>query len=169
MNCGETVAPAATVTEGGTVAAVLLLASVTTAPPAGAGPLSVTVLAVVETPPRTDAGDSVTAEGAGGNTVKVAVTVFPLYVAEIVTGVFAETAVVVIVNTGETDAPAATVTEAGTVAAALLLESVTTAPPPSAGPLSDTVLPAVDPPPTTDDVGASVITVTAGAVQAAAD
>src|SRR5215510_6739719 len=37
------VAPAATVTESGTVAAGLLLASITTAPPAGAAALSVTV------------------------------------------------------------------------------------------------------------------------------
>ena len=37
------VAPAATVTVGGTVAAGLLLVRVTTAPPTGAGPLRVTV------------------------------------------------------------------------------------------------------------------------------
>src|SRR5437762_3469446 len=52
------VAPAATVTEAGTVAAVLLLASITTAPPAGAAALSVTV-PVLFAPPVTVAGFSV--------------------------------------------------------------------------------------------------------------
>ncbi len=56
------VAPAATVTLEGTVAAVvLLLESVTCAPPAGAGPLSVTV-PVEEFPPVTLVGFSETEE-----------------------------------------------------------------------------------------------------------
>ena len=62
------VAPAATVTLEGTLAAVvLLLASVTSAPPDGAAPLSVTV-PVEEFPPVTLVGFSVSAEsvGAGG-------------------------------------------------------------------------------------------------------
>lgn len=55
-------APAATVTLEGTVAAVvLLLESVTCAPPAGAGPLSVTV-PVEEFPPVTLVGFSETEE-----------------------------------------------------------------------------------------------------------
>ena len=62
------VAPAATVTLDGTVAAlVLLLESVTVAPPAGADPLNVTV-PVEEFPPVTVAGFSETEEretGAG--------------------------------------------------------------------------------------------------------
>ena len=50
------VAPAATITEGGTVAAfVLLLVSVTSAPPTGAAAVSVTVL-VLFAPPVTVAG-----------------------------------------------------------------------------------------------------------------
>ena len=49
------VEPVATVTLAGTWAAGLLLESVTTAPPAGAGPLSVTV-PVEAFPPSTEAG-----------------------------------------------------------------------------------------------------------------
>jgi hypothetical protein len=48
------------------VAAGLLLASVTTAPPTGAGPFSVTVFRVVDDPPSTDAGFRVSTEGLGG-------------------------------------------------------------------------------------------------------
>lgn len=62
------VAPAPTVTLDGTLATVvLLLESVTCAPPAGAGPLSVTV-PVDEFPPVTLVGLSVNEEsvGAGG-------------------------------------------------------------------------------------------------------
>jgi hypothetical protein len=56
--------PAATVTLAGTVAAdVLLLESVTAAPPEGAGPLRVTV-PCEETPPTTVVGSSETAESA---------------------------------------------------------------------------------------------------------
>jgi hypothetical protein len=73
------VAPAATVTEAGTVAAfVLLLASVTTAPPAGAALLSVT-LPVLFAPPVTAVGFTVTPfKAAGGFTVSVAVLATPL-------------------------------------------------------------------------------------------
>jgi hypothetical protein len=69
---------------------------------------------VVETPPTTDAGDRMTESSATGLTVRMAVLRTPLYVAEIVTGVVAETADVVIVKTGDAVAPAATATEAGT-------------------------------------------------------
>ena len=58
-NAGEIEAPADTVTEAGTTAATLLLVSVTSAPPAGAGPLSVMVFWVVGVPPATDWGDRV--------------------------------------------------------------------------------------------------------------
>ena len=60
------VAPAATVTLDGTVAAaVLLLESVTVAPPAGAAPLNVTV-PVEEFPPVTLVGFSDSDERVGG-------------------------------------------------------------------------------------------------------
>lgn len=78
VNTGDTDAPPATVTEAGTAATALLLASVTTAPLEAAGPVSVTVLAIVDVPPTTDAGDKVTAEALGGNTVNVAVAGVPL-------------------------------------------------------------------------------------------
>jgi hypothetical protein len=73
------VAPAATVTDAGTVAAaVLLLANVTTAPSLGAGALSITV-PVAELPPVTLAGLTATDETAGrsGVTVSDVVCVAP--------------------------------------------------------------------------------------------
>jgi hypothetical protein len=77
LNEGDTVAPAATVTDTGVVAAALLLLSVTTAPPVGAGPFSVTVFSVVVAPPVTDAVGKVTMVGFGACTVSVAVAVTP--------------------------------------------------------------------------------------------
>jgi len=77
------VAPAATVTlEGTLAAAVLLLESVTSAPPDGAGPLNVTVPVEVCVPPITLVGlsvsdESVTAGGGAGVTVIEAVLVTP--------------------------------------------------------------------------------------------
>jgi len=70
------VPPAATVTLAGTVAAGLLLESETCAPPAGAGPFSVTV-PVAGLPPVTLAGLTFSAETIGGSTVSEAVWVAP--------------------------------------------------------------------------------------------
>jgi hypothetical protein len=74
------VAPAATVTLVGTVAAAALLARLTTAPLLGAGPLRVTV-PVEEEPPVTLLGLSVIEERVGdvpaGVTVSVAVLLAP--------------------------------------------------------------------------------------------
>ena len=71
------VAFAATVTLAGTwAAAVLLLVSVTTAPPTGAGPFNVT-LPVDEVPPSTEVGLRVTELAVAAVTVKVAVRVAP--------------------------------------------------------------------------------------------
>ena len=84
------VAPAATVTEPSTVAALaLLLLSVTTAPPAGAALVSVTV-PVLPALPVTAVGLTLTptrAAGPAGFTVSVAVLTTPLYVAVMVTAV----------------------------------------------------------------------------------
>ena len=77
------VAPAATVTLNGTIAAaVLLVESATVAPPAGAGPLNVTV-PVEGVPPMTLVGFSVSEETVGGGggagvTVSEAERVAPL-------------------------------------------------------------------------------------------
>ena len=77
------VAPAGTVTLEGTLAAPLLLESRTSAPPAGAGPLSVAVPVEDCKPPITLVGFSESEERVGGGggagaTVSEAVLVTPL-------------------------------------------------------------------------------------------
>jgi len=74
------VAPAGTVTLPATVAAELLLDSVTCAPPSGAGPLSVTVPVGEDVPPVTLEALRVSEDRIGtdaGVTVSVAVLVAP--------------------------------------------------------------------------------------------
>src|SRR5258706_3832620 len=160
-------APAAIVTLEGTRATnVLLLESVTCAPPAGAGPLNVTVH-VDEFPPVTLVGfnvseASVGAGGAAGVTVSEADRAAPPYDPEIVTVVEAETALVLTVNVALV-APAATVTLAGTRATVvLLLESATCAPPAGAGPLNVTAPVDEFPPVTLVGFNASEASVGAG-------
>ena len=68
------VAPAATVTLAGVVAAALLSDKVTTAPPVGAGPLNRAV-PLEELPPTTEVGFMVTLLTTGRLMVKVAVAV----------------------------------------------------------------------------------------------
>ena len=132
------VAFAGTVTDPGTVAAlVLLLASVTAAPPTGAAAASFTV-PVLPVPPVTATGFS-ERENVDGFTTTVSAFVAPLYFAVMVTFVAAVTGFVLTVNIAVV-AFGATVTEAGTVAAlVLLLSSVTTAPAAGAALLSVTV------------------------------
>lgn len=132
------VLPGAMVTLVGTCATdVLLLCSATTAPPAGAAPVNVTV-PVELAPPRTVVGLLVIAERLAALTVKDAVRLTPR-VAVIVAELLVATPDVVTVNVVEV-LPADTVTEVGTVATAvLLLCKETEAPPVGAGPVSVTV------------------------------
>ena len=76
VNTGDTLVPAATVTEAGTVTPGSLLDRFTTVS-TGAKPLMVTLFAVVETPPVTDVGDKVTETTFSGLTVRVAVFFAP--------------------------------------------------------------------------------------------
>ena len=127
------VAPAGIVTDAGTRARVALLERSVTVVAVAAAWLSVTV-PVELTPPRTDVGFKLRALNVTGAVlmVNVAVLVTIPAVAVIVADVAALTAAVVTVNVA-VDAPAATVTLAGTVADALLLERLTTIPPVGAG------------------------------------
>jgi len=140
--------PAATVTLAGTAAtAGLVLESVTTASPAGAGALRVTV-PVEAVPPVTLVGLRLKEERVvAGVTVSTAELLAPPYVAEIVTVVEAITELVDTVKSALV-VPAATVTLAGTVATLVSVPSATTAPPAGAAPLRITV-PVEGLPPTT--------------------
>jgi hypothetical protein len=84
-----------------------------------------------------------------GFTVRLELTVAPLYVAEIGTMVVVVTADVVIVNAGELVDPAATVTVDGTDAPGPA-DRFTTAPAGGAGAFKMTLLKVVELPPTTD-------------------
>lgn len=153
------VAPAATVTDVGTVAAVVdELVMVTTSPLGPAALLSVTVPVIVTLhPPTTVADERVTLETLAGWTVRVAVEELEPTVAVIVSDVEAATAVDVIVNVA-VDLPEATVTEAGTVALVPLDLSVTTVP--AVGAAADIVtVPVLDTPPATE-VGLKVTELT---------
>jgi hypothetical protein len=83
VKAGDVSAPAATVTVAGTTAAALLLVSVTTAPPVGARLVRVTVLAVVEIPPKTEVGFSATEAAAGGVVLLLTVIEIPALVLEL--------------------------------------------------------------------------------------
>src|SRR5439155_8079410 len=151
-------APAGTVTLAGTVAAaVLLLASVTPMPPAGAGPLRVTV-PVEEVPAFTVVGLSVSAESvAAGNTFSTALRTIPRSgpprVAKIVVELGAATALDSTVKVALV-APAGIVTLPGTVElpgvcpVKSMVDRMITAPPAGAGAVRVTV-PVEDAGPTT--------------------
>jgi hypothetical protein len=122
------VVPAGIVTLTGTEAAAgFELESETVTPFAGAGAFTYTRLLMVLLPPAMAAGDSATEDTATGSSVSTAVFVTPPEEPEVVTGVEAATALVVIVNLTEV-APAGIVTLAGTAAAAFELESDTVTP-----------------------------------------
>jgi hypothetical protein len=97
-------------------------------------------------------------ESAGGFTVSVADLLDSPSVAVIMGETTLATAVVVTVNVADV-APWATVTEEGTVAAALFDDSVTTLPPAGAGPVSVTVPVDVAPPATVAGFRATLLTV----------
>jgi hypothetical protein len=166
------VAPAGTVTLAGTPATVvLLLDRVTTAPPAGAAALSMTVPVDV-LPPRTLVGCRLSdvSIGVPGVTVSCADRVAPPPAPEIVTAVDVVTTLVATANVAVVP-PAATVIPAGTVAAAvLLLDRVTTAPPAGAAALSVTAPVDVLPPRTLIGVRLSDVSVgVAGVTVSCAD
>ena len=157
------VAPAATVTLAGTTAAELSLASVITTPPAGAGPLIVTV-PVDPVPPWTLVGlkaSEVRFTGTG-RTVNVVVWVAP-NVPMIVTLVLPLTALVVIAKVAVVLPLATTTVEGVWAAAVLLLDSVTVAPAVGAGPLRVTVPVAPAPPITVVGLTEIDVRTTAGA------
>jgi len=154
------VAPATTETEAGTVALALLLLNVTTKPPVGAALERVTV-PVLEEPPTTEVGLSVSEDVVGAVMVRVAVLATELQVAVIVEVVVEATAVVFTVKVAVVE-PAATVTEAGRVADAKLLLRVTVRPPDGAALVIVTV-PVEGFPPTTE-VGLRVTEDVVGAV-----
>src|SRR6266705_3596221 len=113
--------PAGTITLEDTLAAPLLLESITCAPPAGAGPLSVTVPVDDCAPPVTLVGFKVSEETVGrcgGITVSEADRLTPPKDAEMVTVVEVVTVLVLTVKVALV-LPAATVTLADTLAAPL--------------------------------------------------
>jgi hypothetical protein len=140
-------APAGIVTVAGTVAAPRLLDARFTTTAVGVIAPRVIVAVEFARPPRTDVGLSVSVLNvtATGFTVNVVVLLTPSDDAVITAGVLAVTDVVVIANVADV-APAASVTDAGTTAAAELLVSVTTAPPVGAGDPSVSVPVAAAPP-----------------------
>jgi len=145
VNCAL-VAPSTIVTVVGTPAFKLVLESATVTPPTGAADDNVTV-PVLDVPPGTETGRTVSPVSCGAVTVKVPVAVRAPMVPVIVADVFAETADVSALNVTSV-APAGTVIVAGTVTAVLLLESATCSPVLGAGPESE-IVPVDDTPPTT--------------------
>ena len=130
-------APAATTTLEGTCASELLLDSVTTVPPTGAGPFS-TAVPVDELPPFTVAGFRLTDCTARVNGFTVNLPLAAPELPEIVAVVTPATALVPIPKGADVD-PEGTVTLAGTVTEAVSLDRVTWNPPTGAGTSSVTV------------------------------
>ena len=143
------VAPAATLTVAGTLAELRLLDRLILNPPAGAGPLMVTV-PVEPTPPITDVGLTDTAVSTGALMLSGVERDVPFKDALMFATEFAATPTVVMVNVPEV-APPAMKMLAGTVAAAWSLAKATVTPPTGAEP--DRVNVPVDELPPTTVVG----------------
>src|SRR5579872_2005284 len=132
------VAPAATITDAGTIRFELVFVSVTLAPPVGAACVNVTVHVLEAFCPRL-VGLHVNEDTTTGATrLTVAFAELPLYVAVMVALWLLAMLVVVALNVAVV-AAAATVTEAGTVNVVLVFVSVTTAPPVGAACVNVTV------------------------------
>ena len=138
--------PAATVTPVGADAFWLDDERLTSTPPVGAGPESVTA-PVAEVPPVTDVGEKVRVERTGALTVRTAVAEVLPTEAVIVGAVLDATGVVVIWKVAAV-APAATVTVAGVTALGSLEDKATLHPPVGAGAVKVTV-PVEEVPPVT--------------------
>jgi len=119
---GAEAALAGTVTVEGTAATDLLeLERLMVIPPEGARPARFTVFAVVDCPPITFTGAKTSELICAASRVTVVLAMIPLTplrLARIVTVVLVATAPVPMLKLEETVAPAATVTDAGTVAIA---------------------------------------------------
>lgn len=129
--------PAGTVTDAGTVSAELVLVRVTALPPVGAAWFSVTVQALDALGPRL-AGLQLIAVTTVGATRLMVTLCEPPRVAVTVADWLAANVPVVALKAADVE-PAATVTEAGTVRAALVLVSATEVPPAGAAKLRVTV------------------------------
>ena len=145
------VAPAATVTEAGTVPAVVGVdARAITAPPVGAALVRLTVPVTAKLPVTAATLVVIPDIAAGGGvTVTVAVPVEELVVAVMVAAVLAVTEPAVTVNVA-VFVPAATVTETGTLATPTLLDERLTTLPPVGALVERVTVPVVVPRLTTD-------------------
>ncbi len=130
--------PAATVIEAGTVNTAFVFVNVTSAPPAGAAFVSVTVHVLDPFAPSLAGLHESDETTTGATKLTVVFAELLLYVAVIVA---LESLLTVVVETLNVPVatPAATVMEAGTVNTALVLVSVTKAPPAGAGLVNVTV------------------------------
>jgi hypothetical protein len=146
------VAPAETVAVAGTTAATLSLVSETANPPTGAADVIV-IVPEEGAPPTTVAGLRDMVDRTGGLMVRVGVFVTAPAIAVMVAVVEAPTATVDTENVVVEDA-AGTVTEGGTVAAALSDDRVTAKPPACAG--AERVTVPVDGAPPVNEVGLRV-------------